>query len=250
MLSAIIMIAVVVACESSNISRIIGGEDTTITEHPWQAFMEGYGSFRCGAVIIDSKWVATAAHCVAGISPRAIKIYVGSSSRIEGASRKKVRGYVIHPAYNSGSGFSPNDVALIRLRGKLDFNSNVQKISLGSSSDDFEAATSCYITGWGRTEVNSNIALPNILQEAEVSVNNADCSVAWGANFNPNVHLCVVDSANEAGSCNGDSGGPLVCDGILAGLTSWGVVGCSPELPSVYARISTYSDWINSYIGK
>ena len=52
----------------------------------------------------------------------------------------------------------------------------------------------------------------------------------------------------------GDSGGPLVCNHgtspELRGVTSWGVVGCYPAYPSVYARIlntgsgNNLKDWI------
>ena len=45
----------------------------------------------------------------------------------------------------------------------------------------------------------------------------------------------------------GDSGGPLQCNEggkVVAGITSWGVVGCQ-GMPSVYTRVSNYNGWIN-----
>ncbi|XP_064611633.1 LOW QUALITY PROTEIN: transmembrane protease serine 9-like [Liolophura sinensis] len=44
----------------------------------------------------------------------------------------------------------------------------------------------------------------------------------------------------------GDSGGPLVCDGVLIGVTSWGVDTCSANFPSVYSRVSHYRAWIDT----
>ena len=46
----------------------------------------------------------------------------------------------------------------------------------------------------------------------------------------------------------GDSGGPLVCnhegEDILAGLTSFGISGCSTDYPSVYTRVAEYVEWV------
>lgn len=61
--------------------------------------------------------------------------------------------------------------------------------------------------------------------------------------------LCALDST----TCQGDGGGPIFTyhseSGVstLVGVTSWGV-GCGPHLPSVYTRIASYVDWIESVV--
>ena len=51
-------------------------------------------------------------------------------------------------------------------------------------------------------------------------------------------------------ACEGDGGAPLVCEGAsgrwyVVGLVSWGE-GCgTPGVPSVYARISYFRDFID-----
>ena len=72
MLHVYILINIFTACESNNTSRIIGGEDTTIRKHPWQAYLLLGTSGFCGATIIGRHWVVTAAHCVAGRSVRCV----------------------------------------------------------------------------------------------------------------------------------------------------------------------------------
>ena len=63
--------------------------------------------------------------------------------------------------------------------------------------------------------------------------------------------------AGAAGSsvCNGDSGGPLVCEEngkwVLRGVTSWVTSRACPTITySVYARVGSYVDWVNSKMGK
>jgi secreted trypsin-like serine protease len=53
----------------------------------------------------------------------------------------------------------------------------------------------------------------------------------------------------------GDGGGPLVCareDGryVLAGVTSWGI-GCGQkDVPGVYAKVTSFLDWIKGVMAE
>src|ERR1019366_492716 len=42
-------------------------------------------------------------------------------------------------------------------------------------------------------------------------------------------------------TCNYDSGTPLVVDGVVAGITSWGVGCARPHYPGIYTRVTTFS---------
>lgn len=62
--------------------------------------------------------------------------------------------------------------------------------------------------------------------------------------------LCAGSGqANQAGGCQGDSGGPFVCkenDGwVLRGAVSWGNGMCRTEFYTVFARVSSFIDWLN-----
>ena len=52
-----------------------------------------------------------------------------------------------HPNYDPYS--FDYDVALIKLKNPIKFNSNVRPVCLPTT--DFDAGTNCYITGWGDT---------------------------------------------------------------------------------------------------
>lgn len=49
---------------------------------------------------------------------------------------------------------------------------------------------------------------------------------------------------------SGDSGGPVVCeDGdqpVLYGVVSWGVGCAGQNYPGMYAKVSSFIDWIGS----
>lgn len=44
-------------------SRIIGGKDAKIEDHPYQLSLEASGSHTCGAVLVRPNVAITAAHC-------------------------------------------------------------------------------------------------------------------------------------------------------------------------------------------
>lgn len=48
-------------------SKIVGGKDAEDGQAPYQCSLQSSSKFHfCGCSIISSKWVLTAAHCVAG----------------------------------------------------------------------------------------------------------------------------------------------------------------------------------------
>lgn len=43
--------------------RIVGGENTTIEEHPYMVSVEQTGSHCCGGSILTNRYILSAAHC-------------------------------------------------------------------------------------------------------------------------------------------------------------------------------------------
>ena len=105
--------------------------------------------------------------------------------------------------------------------------------------------------GWGRISGQTN-QLASQLQQSKVPVvDHATCTRKNGG-----VHETSMVCAGGAGSsaCNGDSGGPLVCQEegrwVLRGAASWVTAKtCPGHTYSVYARISSFVNWINQQAG-
>lgn len=103
-------------------------------------------------------------------------------------------------------------------------------------------------TGWGRTEGGGNAA--DYLQQAMLPVaRHEDCVRVNGymAQIDKNSMICA--GGQGKGGCQGDSGGPFVCEEngrwVLRGAVSWGHGMCRTDHYSVFARVSSFIEWIN-----
>lgn len=62
----IVIIGVAAGLGSSReIPRVVGGRDAPEGAHPYQVSLRRGNSHYCGGVILNNRWVITAAHCVA-----------------------------------------------------------------------------------------------------------------------------------------------------------------------------------------
>ena len=242
---------------------IVGGEDCSISDYPWQAAIYADG-YLCGASVIHQYWVITAAHCVENgnqvADAESITVGVGSTNEYaglfsSGGEEYEVEEVISHPSY-SGSASNGNDIALLRMKNPIQFNNNVQPVSIICQSQVNLGAQDpgaiSTVTGWGNTSQNGNGS--DVLQYIEVPIiAYNDSGLSWqlsnGVNSNTEIIAGSIDGGMD--SCQGDSGGPLVVRNIqdtewlLVGITSWGL-GCAQSgRPGVYTKISNYINWIN-----
>jgi len=243
----IVLALVAYAAARSPDTHIVGGQDASANEWPWQGGWLSNGGFSCGCSVVHASWIITAGHCVGG-AVASYSVELGNINRGQGTVIT-VTSITRHPEYNVGQGFTPNDVAVVGANVPIN-GASIAAVPGGICNGENRESQTCYITGWGRT--CGTCALPTVLQETSTPViSDALCTTEWGANnYNPALMICVFDEVNQnTGSCNGDSGGPLVCQGSsgtwdLVGATSWGGTGCPTTSPSVYARLSTYQAFI------
>jgi Trypsin len=61
--------------------------------------------------------------------------------------------------------------------------------------------------------------------------------------------ICTVAPV-EQGICFGDSGSGLIVNGKLVGVASYILAMCPSQYPEFFARVSSFTNWIDSHINK
>ncbi|KAH8372909.1 hypothetical protein KR009_007885, partial [Drosophila setifemur] len=222
--------------------RIVGGQDTTIGQYPYQISMRLRGNHRCGGSIYKPNVIISAAHCLVGLDSVANLTIVAGSTQIwfkeETQQELLVREFVIHPNYRTIN--NDYDAAFLILDGEFTFSDSIQPIRLAEKRPDHNS--SVIVTGWGTTTEGGYIS--NILQEVSLNVfENTECKKAYYFLLTSRM-LCAGVSGGGKDACQGDSGGPLVCDNELVGIVSWGT-GCAREnYPGVYCSVPDVRSWL------
>ncbi len=191
---------------------VIGGDDVKRAPS-WMASIQLDGKHRCGGSLIRSKWVLTAAHCLAAVKPGETTLRIGSRDRTQGGVVAGVKKALPLPAWVPDG--ERDDLAVIQLDRPV-WNKPVQ-IARGLP----KPGTFTRILGWGK-DCDSNPDDPTcwknpiILQELDTVVA-PDDRCGW---FDPRYDICTLsrDGQNKM-ACVGDSGGPQLVNGVLAGVT-------------------------------
>jgi trypsin len=97
---------------------IVGGNEVSIATRPFQLSHRSNGNHICGASIISTIWVLSAAHCLDNNPSLASTTFrAGSSSRLTGGVIYNSAQIVLHPQYNRQT--LNNDVAVVRITGSF-----------------------------------------------------------------------------------------------------------------------------------
>jgi secreted trypsin-like serine protease len=237
---------------------IVGGNNTTITNHPWQISLQSNSGFHfCGGSILDESWILTAAHCVSGSSASSMRVVAGVT-RVSQSSSGQVRSVaqiLVNPGYSTPS--RGHDAALLRLSTPLDLSTtSARPIAIATPADRSAGRTdpgvNATVTGWGT--LSSNGSSPDVLQEVTLPiVSESATEQAYGQDITDDQIAGGVLGVGGRDSCQGDSGGPFtVSDGnggrLLAGIVSWGNGCADARYPGLYSRVSSFASWIQSNV--
>ncbi|PVD36149.1 hypothetical protein C0Q70_03122 [Pomacea canaliculata] len=212
----------------TDVHRILGGQQATAGEYPWQVSLLYNGQHLCGGTIIDSHWILTAAHCFDDTYSNYWKVGVGTTDLRSMSSTHvhSVTGIYVHENYQAGGYIY--DIALMKLATPLTLTGrDVRSACLPEAGEKFDGMV-CTVTGWGSTHEDGDVV--RFLQEVDLPIlTNSLCSYYLNEGDVHDYNMCAGYTQGGKDSCQGDSGGPLVCkhNGVwkLAGVVSWGY-GC------------------------
>jgi len=266
-------------------ARILGGTKVAGNgEYPWQCLLITSDGSYCGCVVVDSKMILTAAHCVVTASeaegatfesgePKALiaLVIMGSNDRLSDSSQR-IRTTVcgVHPGFKTDGPIMYYDIAFCQLKTPIildDPKAPVQPACLPGTLELNEERKQkmCVATGFGTTSETA-ISLSNWMMKVEVQEQSPEyCHNAYKdeivrGGIRKDIHFCAGGSGKD--TCQGDSGGALVCrihpfseaqreiqcKGLyLQGITSFGR-GCGRVgVPGVYTNINDPNvlTWIN-----
>jgi secreted trypsin-like serine protease len=264
--------------------RIIGGNIAPEGKYPWQVRL--YTSMddekgRCGGTIVADQWVLTAAHCAvtdpdatADVVPlESIVVGYGSTDRTK-TTKVESEKIVLHPLFLKQGIAGNADLALIKLKEPI---ADAKVVPLADAETDKRVLTpgaKVTVTGWGAlwdpqdkgviemlsqltagADLDERLNYPLKLHQADIQLmDNESCQATLQpANISlPDSAICAMSPSSRKNSCYGDSGGPLLASVAPRKFVQVGVVsrGCgNPELPNIYTRVSSFSDWIRDTMG-
>lgn len=240
---------------------IIGGSVAPNGVYPFMVALYDGGSHVCGASLIATDWVLTAAHCVVDesnvvVNPATLSVRLGVNDLSGGGGiYVGVSQVIVHPSWDTTS--NNNDVALLQLSAQVT-GVAIDSIRVVDQFDpDGIGAVGIVATasGWGNSGTQDDpVYDPEMLHVDLPILSNAEVNQAQY--LNGQVFTTMLSAGSLDGgidTCQGDSGGPLFVQRYgqfyQVGVTSWGIGCAAPGNPGVYARLSFYRNWIESHTG-
>ena len=240
--------------------RIIGGTPALTGAQPWMASLltsytvsASLASF-CGATLIRSDVVVTAAHCVEGFVAEDLDVVLGTTdlSQVSASDRIGVASIVVHPDYDWET--YDSDIALLKLERASD-GVPIELVTATAMSQMSEGQMLTTL-GWGMTSATDTNSYVDVLRQVDLPyVSQSSCIAAVGSGVTNNM-FCAGTGLGDKDSCQGDSGGPIIWrqgeTAVLAGLVSWGDGrGCAVvNTYGVYVRLAAYLDWIKQTMSR
>jgi trypsin len=223
--------------------RIVGGEEADPADWPYAAALTYLGEQYCGATVIASDAVLTAAHCVAGGGKRRIRVITGRPDLRDRSTGQTIRieGVFIHPGFDR---VGDRDLAVLRLQDET--TATPATLPTHEEDDaDTEPGDPLRVAGWGSRRRGGARPSMTLRETAQHPVRPRHCSREF-RRFTTRTQICTRGDEMAPGtvttSCYGDSGGPLVFDApaadLVVGVVSYGGRRCGEGKPTVYSRVA------------
>ena len=213
----------------------------------------------CGGVVISDRFILTAAHCIDGQNQDQVKVRLGAHSLtvtdedLEPESRDyEIEKWKYHEEFINNIYEVVNDIALIKLKSKVEFGQDIKPVCLPSMSKIIEPGEKITVVGWGKTHVDEPQS-ETLLKVRVKAWSDKKCKDNY-AKFPKNIaesQFCAADIGKD--SCQGDSGGPAMVRNtklhwVIVGVVSFGLICAHEDFPGVYTRVNQYNNWIENTI--
>ncbi len=246
---------------------IVGGQQTSIEQVPWQVYVvgrhpEGGGVVdvtSCGGSILNATTILTAAHCVdhegttttypagefavlAGASTVSLFTEFFAATGLAVAPSGAQALNVLHIRTDPYYSVLPNikdDVAILTLETPLELSEehHAQAISLVPTGDTPAPGTTLNISGYGKQE-GAESAQPNggLYSTTLTAISSDACREEVGVNSA--VLLCA--ESPDSSTCQGDSGGPLTegSPAVQVGIVDFGDKECPVGKPDAFTNVA------------
>uniref|UniRef100_A0A1B0DPI1 trypsin n=1 Tax=Phlebotomus papatasi TaxID=29031 RepID=A0A1B0DPI1_PHLPP len=226
--------------------------EVDISEIPYQISLQYSGRHDCGGTIISPFYIITAGHCTYEFAVKKsdrFTIRAGSNFKYKGGVLVTVIKIIPHPKYRYGISHD-YDFTICKLIKPLELGKNIQAVKLPKQDEMLHNDSVFLISGWGMLGEKYHVS--KVLRAVYVPIYpRHNCFTHYKAyDLVTSRMICAAYDEGGMDACKLDSGGPLVKDGILYGVTSWGL-GCGRKgFPGVYSRVASVRKWIKKVADK
>ncbi|KAJ8682685.1 hypothetical protein QAD02_018477 [Eretmocerus hayati] len=220
-----------------------------IERHPYFVSMEYNNSSFCGATIISTKFVVTAASCIPPTGLQNLTLRGCTNTRNRSGRTYRIKEIIIHPDYTITKFGQPiNDIALILIKGRFGWRKKCKPIPFDPNYDIGKGSVSV-VVGMGEIENGSR---SDLLAVELPLVDESDCNEVY-KDFGgiADDQMCAgFFSSKGKGPCHGDEGGPLVYDDQLVGVYAKQFnKTCGDRYhPDVFTNVTHHHKWISKTI--